>query len=304
MTPDHDELAELRQRVDCRTVLERAGWKLDAKESSRLAAKYRSGPGRIVIVTHQGKGWFDPLDDKRGDVIALAQYVWGGNLGHARKALRPLAGIEPELMPLHESIEVVPIDGEAMWRQARQLRRGSQAWSYLTDTRCLPTATVMRTVQAGVLREGVYGTAWAQHRGASGEVTGWEMRGPSYKGFSKGGTKTLFRLGNSLSADRVVATEGAIDAMSLASIEGWPDGTLYVSTAGGYGNQTTAALRALLRPGVELVAATDRGIGGELLASRLRVLATECGAEFLRLLPIAEDWNEQIVETRSLGVRT
>ena len=93
------DLADLRSLVDCRTVLEQAGWTPDKAESSVNAAKYRKGSTQIVIVTHQGKGWFDPLADARGDVIALAQHVWGGSLGHARKALRPLAGILPKLRP-------------------------------------------------------------------------------------------------------------------------------------------------------------------------------------------------------------
>lgn len=294
MNTDQAELAELRQRVDCRTVLERAGWEMDGKESSRRAVKYRQGAGRIIIVTHEGKGWFDPLDDKRGDVIALAQHVWGGTLGHARKNLRPLAGIAPKLVPLRRGADVVPIEGDKLWHQARQLRQGSQAWAYLTEQRGLPAATIERVLQVGALREGVYGTIWAQHQGISGQITGWEMRGPSYKGFSKGGTKTLFWLGHPPVADRVVVTESAIDAMSLASIEDWLDGTLYASTGGGFGPETEAALRGLLPQHAKLVAATDRGIGGELLAARLEELAGCCGVAFDRLLPEAKDWNEQI----------
>jgi hypothetical protein len=75
-----DELTELRARVDCRAVLERAGWTLDQQESTRGAAKYRHGAGRIVIVTHEGRGWFDPVNGSKGDVLALAQLVWGGTL--------------------------------------------------------------------------------------------------------------------------------------------------------------------------------------------------------------------------------
>ena len=97
MSAQDDELTELRTRVDCRTVLEQAGWELDGRESTRRAAKYRDGAGGIVIVTHEGKGWFDPLSDGRGDVIALVRHVRGLTLGHARKALRPLAGIAPTL---------------------------------------------------------------------------------------------------------------------------------------------------------------------------------------------------------------
>ena len=300
MSADRDELTELRQRVDCRTVLERAGWELDARESSRLAAKYRQRAGRIVIVTHEGKGWFDPLDDGRGDVIALAQHVWGGSLGHARKALRPLAGISPQLVPADRGGARTPIDAQAEWSQARRIVPGSQAWSYLTERRCLSARTVERVAQAGALREGVCGTMWAQHQNTVGEVTGWEMRGPQYKGFSKGGGKTLFTTQRLALAERVIVTESAIDAMSLATLEGWRAGTVYASTGGGYGPETEAALRGLLLPGVGLVAATDLGTGGNLLALRLKALAAAVGAPCTRLVPRAKDWNEQL---GSVGTR-
>ena len=89
------ELDALHGLVDCRSVLDHAGWVCDFAESSAGAVKYRNGGARIVIVAHQGKGWFDPLAGARGDVLALAQYMWGGSLGHARMSLWPLAGIAP-----------------------------------------------------------------------------------------------------------------------------------------------------------------------------------------------------------------
>ena len=49
-----DELTELRQRVDCRAVLEHAGWLVDKPASSRQAVKYRRGTGEIIVVTHEG----------------------------------------------------------------------------------------------------------------------------------------------------------------------------------------------------------------------------------------------------------
>ncbi len=294
MTLDADELVELRARVDCRSVLEAAGWELDASESTRRAAKYRQGAGRIVIVTHEGKGWFDPLNDRRGDVLALAQHVWGGNLGHARKALRPLAGIAPKLLPMRKGEDGVVFEGDVLWGNATRLRPGSPGWSYLADKRRLPAESITRALQFEAMREGIHGTVWAMHQGASGSVTGWEMRGPNYKGFSKGGTKTLFWVGHPAVADRLAVTESAIDALSLASLEGWRDGTLYVSTGGGYGPETGEALRGLLPPQGELVAATDQGTGGELLAGRLHELASGCGRRFDRLRPEAKDWNEQL----------
>ena len=289
-----DELDELRARVDCRTVLEAGGWELDAKESTRGAVKYRNGAARIVIVTHEGKGWFDPLADRRGDALALAQYVWGGNLGHARKALRPLAGIAPKLVPMRQSAAAPLADAGRTWDEARQLCPGSQCWRYLIETRGLPVASVERAAQAGVLREGIYGTVWARHQVAQGQVTGWEMRGPNFKGFVKGGGKTLFWMGTRATCNRLAVTESFIDALSLASIEGWPDGSLYASTGGGYGPETAKALQAILPDNGRLVAATDQGTGGEILAGRLHELATAGSAGFRRLCPDAEDWNTQL----------
>ena len=59
MTTD-PELDQIREAVSCPLLLERRGYKLDAKESSRNNPKYRRGAGEIVIVNHDGKGWWDP----------------------------------------------------------------------------------------------------------------------------------------------------------------------------------------------------------------------------------------------------
>lgn len=292
----HDtELDALRNLVDCRTVLEQASWELDKAESTAHAVKYRGGTGRIVIVTHEGKGWFDPLDDARGDVLALAQHLWGGSLGHARKALRPLAGIAPVMRPGHPAkAPPSPLNAHRVWAKARRLAPGSQGWAYLSGTRGLPASTLDRAIRAELLREGIYGTVWALHRTDAGEPCGWEMRGPHYKGFSKGGDKALFWIGDLAAALRVAVAESAIDALSLATLEDWPEGTAYVSTGGGFGPRTAEAMRALLPAASHLVAATDRGQGGELLAERLRELAATSCAGFRRLRPDAKDWNAQL----------
>ena len=66
---ERKDLEDLRDKVSCSAVLETDGWKMDRKESSKRAAKYRRGEGEIVIVTHHGKGWFDPMSDAKGDVF-------------------------------------------------------------------------------------------------------------------------------------------------------------------------------------------------------------------------------------------
>jgi hypothetical protein len=62
------ELDLFRQAVNCAAVLERmiGGWKLDARESSRSALKYRRGKGEMIIVSHDGRGWWDATGSAKG----------------------------------------------------------------------------------------------------------------------------------------------------------------------------------------------------------------------------------------------
>ena len=98
MTGHDPEIEELRDRVHCAVVLERTPppWRLDRKESTKLSLKYRRGKGEILIVSHGGKGWWDPTSDAKGDVFGLVQRLEPGlNFGHVRKRLREFAGMSP-----------------------------------------------------------------------------------------------------------------------------------------------------------------------------------------------------------------
>jgi len=89
------------------------------------------------------------------------------------------------------------------------------------------------------------------------------MRGPTWRSFSAGGDKTLFRIqGCRGRPSRVAVCEAAIDALSLAAIESCRLDTLYTATAGGMGPAAIAALQQLLQilvtePAGMLVATTD-----------------------------------------------
>ena len=53
-------------------------------------------------------------------------------------------------------------------------------------------------------------------------------------------------------------------------------------------------MQIVLRLCRQLVAATDQGTGGDVLAHRLSELAAATGVEFSRLQPGAKDWNDQL----------
>ncbi len=313
----HDaELDELRAGVSCAVLLERhpPPWQLDKGESTRRCLKYRRGKGEIILVTHEGRGWWDPGSTAKGDVFSLVQHLEPGlNLGQVRKVLRPLAGLSPSfpkhLRKTERNKPVVPFD--MRWGRRRVPGRSSPTWRYLTETRGLPDPVVVAAIRAGVLREGPYASAWFAHHDHDGRLTGFEMRGPDYRGFSTGGDKTLFRLPgrvmtSSAAMSRLLVAEAPIDAMSVAAIERLRADTLYVAVTGGMGPETLKALDWQLRvnaplSGAVLVAATDADHAGDGYAARLQEMAEAAGVRFERLRPPAEgqDWNDMLKQEKT-----
>ncbi|MCW0021345.1 DUF3991 and toprim domain-containing protein [Rhizobium sp. BT-226] len=289
------ELEDLRDRVPCATVLEQAGFAIDRQESTRKAVKYRRG-AEIVIVIHEGMGWFDPLSDAKGDVFSLVEHLDGISFVESLDQVATLVGFvasEPDWSRTFR--EPAPSDAiPDRWAKRRKPWRVSMTWRYLRDERCLPDAIIRAAIRDDLLREGPYGSMWAAHQDDAGIITGWEERGPDWRGFSTGGSKALFRLGP-CDAQRLCVTEAAVDAMSLAALEGIREGSLYLSTGGGWSPTTEAAVRRLAAgSGVHLVAATDANSQGESFAGRLRDIAAEAGCDWFRLKPPAEDWNDAL----------
>lgn len=289
------DIEELRGRVGCAAVLETAGFEVDLKESTRKAVKYRRGDD-IVIVIHDGKGWFDPLSEAKGDVYSLVQHLDGCDFLEAFVQVASLVGFEPsEPKWKRQARDKAPDQSiPERWEARRKPWRGSATWRYLRDERHIPEQIIRAAIFQNVLREGPRGSMWAAHTDGACVVTGWEERGPEWRGFSTGGGKVLFRLGEAR-ASRICVTEAAIDAMSLAAIERIRRDTLYVSTGGGWSPTTDAAIRLLAeRPETRLVAATDANPQGEVFVSRLRELAGELSCDFERLKAAAEDWNAML----------
>jgi hypothetical protein len=313
MTGHDAELEELRAGVSCAVLLERLPppWQLDKKESTRRCLKYRRAEGEILLVIHEGRGWWDPGSTAKGDVFGLVQYLNPGlNFGEVRKVLRPFIGLSPSY-PVHErrsakDRSAVPFG--VKWNRRPVPVPGSPSWRYLTETRQLPAPVMLAAIRAGALREGPYASAWFAHRDQDGRLTGIEMRGPDYRGFSPGGAKTLFRLPGRLPAStvpvrRLVVAEAPIDAMSVAAIEHLRADTLYVATAGGMGPQTLVALerqlRALASEDGALVVATDNDRAGDRYHAQLAAMTQAAGVRSERLLPPPDqDWNDVLRQGR------
>jgi Protein of unknown function (DUF3991)/Toprim-like len=305
------EIEDLRDRVHCAVVLERTPppWRLDRKESTKLSLKYRRGKGEILIVSHGGRGWWDPTSDAKGDVFGLVQRLEPGiNFGHVRKRLREFAGLSPSF-PVADRARCGKASDRPVserWADRKAVWPGSPTWRYLARKRLLPSAIIEAASAAGVLREGPAGSAWFAHFHAEGAVAHVDVRGPTYKGSLTGGVKALFCLRASVPPpQRLVLAEAAIDALSIAAIEGLRADTLYAASGGGMGPGTIAALEALLGrigilPGALFCSATDANGPGDRFAERHRSLAEKFSVPFARLRPPIEggDWND-VLHARS-----
>jgi hypothetical protein len=305
MTRYDHEIEELREKVHCAVVLEQTPpcWKLDRKESTKLSLKYRRGKGEILIVSHAGRGWWDPTSEAKGDVFRLVQRLEPGlSFGHVRKRLRAFAGLSPSLQPADRAGRQKESDRAvaARWAERKTVWLNSPTWRYLRRQRGLSPTIIEAASVAGVLREGPVGSAWFAHFDHAGAVAHVDVRGPTYKGSLRGGAKSLFRFPlEGLPLPRLVLTEAAIDALSLAAIENLRGDTLYAATGGGMGPGTIAAIEALLvniavLPDALFCSATDANGPGDRFADRHRSLAREFGVAFARLRPPIEggDWNE------------
>jgi hypothetical protein len=215
-------------------------WKLDRKESTKLSLKYRQGKVEILIVSHAGRGWWDPTSDAKGDVFRLVHKgsspglasdmcasAYERSLGCRHVFRRPI-GQGAETSRIEPSPPAGPNEGQF----GRTLLPGA-ILDYSAGCR---QRSLSRRSWPTFCGEGPVGSAWFAHVDRGGAVAHVDVRGPTYKGSLTGGVKSLFRLpleGPAL--PRLVLTEAAIDALSLAALESLRSDTLYAATGGGMG---------------------------------------------------------------------
>ncbi len=229
-----------------------------------------------------------------------------------RKLLRGMVGLAPSYPMLERQQEArdkpaVPVAD--LWSRRSRLRRGSATWGYLTGERALPAAVLAAADLFDAVREGPCGSGWFAHRGGDGVLTGIDMRGPDWRGFSKQSDKSLFRLpGGTGALTRLAVCEAPIDALSLAALEGLRADTLYAATGGGMGPLTLACLDALLQglaahPEGVLAAATDADAAGKRYAVHLMAMAEAACVRSKRIVPPGgqNDWNDVIKQRNGRG---
>jgi hypothetical protein len=71
MRADDPEFGLFHHEFSCVALLVRwpAARRPDHRESTRRALKYRRRTGEILIINHDGHGWWDPQSSAKGDVF-------------------------------------------------------------------------------------------------------------------------------------------------------------------------------------------------------------------------------------------
>ncbi|WP_281969124.1 relaxase/mobilization nuclease domain-containing protein [Roseovarius nanhaiticus] len=313
---DQAEIEEMKH-LDIRVIAGMGGWtdvsRTHPDSADRQGSKariYQRGSDTIKASLVEGKWlWTSNKSGASGSVVDL----WlhdnpGQTLGHARAALRDLMGSAPALAAAVHAVIDRPdgdhTDARRRWEEAPYIGRQR---SY-AEARGIDRKTLIRFRDD--VRAGAFGGIYFAHRNpVTSDIQGfeqrWEKNGEKNKArFAKGGRKTANVLGDPSIATRMVVFEGGLDALALAEMEDRND-TIYVSTGGGFGPLSEAALRVHGR-GKAVFSGFDNDTAGGLLDGKL--LAIWPTAE--RLAPpsrvegaagVCKDWLDVLVALKSVG---
>lgn len=296
-----DELEEFKTSIQLTEFLSADGWTQDLPESTRGYGVMRRGEDKIIV--HQRanghQAWVRPRSpDSGGTILDYCKQRWGETLGYVRQRLRRWLG---------RPAEPSPADWEPVTESKPDLVRVRIAWEAAEPVGDPPgwllerglTAQTLAAYGEGLRLDGC-GQLLTAHRQMDGRLSGCELKGPAGPGrFAAGGQKGIGWLfaGSVDALRRIVIVETALDALSLAQMEGHPADTAYVSTAGNPSEEQLAALEVIAggceRRGGEVLLGQDADEGGDRQAAR--IAARLRPIETTRLRPEGagvKDWND------------
>jgi len=306
------ELDVFKREIDLRLFAMSFGYAIDSRESWRGSAVLRSGADKIVVKRNgNGHYVFFSLrdDDDHGTVIDFVQRRRHLSLGTVRQALRPWIGgasTAPQLPPLEPASEK-RMDIEREYRRMAHAQR----YPYLEHQRSLPAAVLLSPRFAGCMRIDARNNTVFPHFDQAG-LCGYEIKNRGFTGFAAGGRKGLWLSHTRPDDRRLVLAEGAIDALSYATL--FPDSadrTHYASLGGRPSSRQLQLLQAAigkLPEQPEVVAAFDADEAGRGLVDMIGEVVAEVhrsmGRGDIRFLPHlpakeGEDWNQVLQDLRS-----
>ena len=300
-----DELQRFKTDIDLISYCAGCGFEIDQSESSRTSTIMRRGPQKSgekigVAIDTDGHWVYSDLrnDGKGGSIIDFVQHTQGLNLGQVRKELRSAAGIINDI-PIAQRPkrpERSTASRQAVQHAYLKTQVTNGRHDYLQNVRGINSDILKDPRFNGLVKIYERGNAIFPHYDEKG-ISGYEIRGQDFKGFSKHGEKSIWCSVNVKTAQEVIFVEGAINALSHAQLN--PNlNAAYISIGGQMSpHQRELVAYAMARVherGASIVLATDRDEAGEKHAQALRELAPAAATLYREAPQQAGDWNEQL----------
>lgn len=299
---DDDELARFKVDVNLTELAVTFGYQLESAKNGTsrgsVCMRRPSDDDKIVIRRAEDGHWtyFSVRDDSdNGTVIDFLRRRRGLTLGGVRKELRSWLRLDRPAVPLplfRRDVEPNVHDLSSVISRFNAARE-DRAARYLIS-RGLASATLGDDRFRGTFRVEERGNILFPHL-ADGQVVGFEIKAPSFTGFSPGGRKTCWVSIARPGDQRLIVVEAPIDALSYHQLH--PDEkSRYLGTGGAVGPAQLEAIRrhieALPSPGA-VVLATDADDAGDKVARQIEALA---GAGRCRRArpPEGKDWNDYL----------
>jgi hypothetical protein len=302
-----EELEKFKTEINLVEYAQSQGYQYISQASSRNSAVLAHDNGdKIVVATDtDGHGiYFSIRDDAdNGTIIDFVQNRSNPSLGGVRKELRdwrdePRArGSEFRPREKPQSINsdrlgvIKAVSGFKVAQKHDYLEKRGIKQSILTSDRFIGTVAVDNR-----------GNAIFPHYDQDG-LTGFTVKNENFTGFSKGGTKALWRSQPHEGDRRLVIVESTIDAMSYHQLFADKNPhTRYISTGGTISHKQLdlikTAMADMTKLGGEIVIATDNDVAGNKL---FKTLTKEAPAKskISRDVPKqGKDWNELLQHTK------
>lgn len=300
----NDEIEDFKSKIDlCGFVGSWAGFILDVKKSGKTSAVLGHTNGDKLIIARKSNGhyiYFNVRDARdRGTIIDFVQQRERLTLGAVRKLLRPYVGrtLQMPSAQTQSGTTLQPSQFDVASVHARWLAASPlpPINKYLEQDRQLLRSVLDHPKFADRIRTDVRCNALFPHFNNDG-LCGFESKNRGWTSFSPGGVKGLW---SSIAAPddlEILIFETAIDALSLASIEG-TNGMRFVSTAGHPSpmqNELLLDVAQTLGSGGKIVIAVDNDEGGDRMLQNLRHLLAQLPIAIEERRPPArgKDWND------------
>lgn len=298
MNNRNDELTNFKTNINLVDYAAREGYQIIKDESSRNSKAMRRGGDKIIISTDSDNHaiYFSVNDDNdHGTIIDFVQKRKKINLGQVRKELRLFAGLPAQPVISHD--KPTRADKDTQQVIAVYSKTSAAIPAYLTNKRHINERIIKDPRFSSVIRVDNNNNAVFPHFDKSG-LCGYELKNDGFTGFAKNGKKGIWHSANIATANNIVITESAIDALSHAQINTNQD-TAYVSIAGSLSTAQPELLRGLMTKaterGARLVVALDNDEGGRKMTQQLLELARGAGATVTVDVPsVGKDWNDQL----------